>query len=668
MKTHSVIAAAIGIVIALSVVGSTVAPSSTAAGRVTSNITASESSYAALSEGAFCDDFDGAGINSFWSVFSAPPDNTAALSAAQYHSPGQSILLSTPSDGLPRVVGLSHRFSSGTQGTASVYFYDTLLNPPSAGAVLSLSKAGPPAFTAGVGVRSSPTPLDSNVYYTFGSAPGPTSVQRSLGWHHFVINAGDSGYTIYVDEILVQSVTGAFKFDAVSLSANSPFLNAAGATFFFDDFCLTPPSECRVNHDVRLFYQSDPPPEVPQPYFGGVHDAGCLTANFGCALVTVANTLRSFDNPSLSDTPGVLDANLLANGGYQTGTCRLRFDRVPQAASNFVELVGGGLILEPLLDDYLEQHFCRNGERVILRLREYVNGNLSSPRNHFVLVTGKKGDGDWEVFDPGWRNASPPEALRSLSGHYVGFTTFTQGNPQIAVSRRFALDEVITFAKTSIAEPDALSVTALSPVELLVVDPQGRRLGYQDGSHIFDIPQGSYLRDFPIADAEGTGQSGGDASGVKTAYIPSPQEGAYRIEVTGTGSGTYRLEFRAVASDGTAQVGTALGLAGLGSRSTYQLGYSSAPGSAMSVVRSATFQSTIDDVRSGRQLGFIDNQGVADSLISKIEAAGRGQVQASKNILRAFKNEVHAQAGRHITSLAAEVLREDADSLLGQSP
>ncbi len=82
-------------------------------------------------------------------------------------------------------------------------------------------------------------------------------------------------------------------------------------------------------------------------------------------------------------------------------------------------------------------------------------------------------------------------------------------------------------------------------------------------------------------------------------------------------------------------------------------------------------------------LGLIDNQGIANSLSQKIQAASRATGQARRNILNAFKNEVLAQSGKsdnceqqgehegqcpgkHFTGVAVQVLLEDADSLLSQ--
>jgi len=55
-------------------------------------------------------------------------------------------------------------------------------------------------------------------------------------------------------------------------------------------------------------------------------------------------------------------------------------------------------------------------------------------------------------------------------------------------------------------------------------------------------------------------------------------------------------------------------------------------------------------------MGWIDNQGIANSLTSKLE----------KNNLQSFISEVKAQAGKHISADAASYLHRNADALLGK--
>ncbi len=66
--------------------------------------------------------------------------------------------------------------------------------------------------------------------------------------------------------------------------------------------------------------------------------------------------------------------------------------------------------------------------------------------------------------------------------------------------------------------------------------------------------------------------------------------------------------------------------------------------------------------------GLIDNSGIANSLTSKINAAiaklDQGNDRAARNILKAFINQVRAQAGKHISAEAAEILIADAEYVI----
>jgi len=65
-----------------------------------------------------------------------------------------------------------------------------------------------------------------------------------------------------------------------------------------------------------------------------------------------------------------------------------------------------------------------------------------------------------------------------------------------------------------------------------------------------------------------------------------------------------------------------------------------------------TIQALRDCVVHAAEMGHIDNQGVANSLLAKLDAAqaafDRGQTQVAVATLEAFIHEVEAQAGKHI--------------------
>jgi hypothetical protein len=254
-------------------------------------------------------------------------------------------------------------------------------------------------------------------------------------------------------------------------------------------------------------------------------------------------------------------------------------------APDVVQLLDGGSIVnsfsnpgcDPSLssvDCYLQTHVCQNGDRVILQLTEYDNHSTQATGQHYVFVTGESsaGPSDWIVADPGW-SAAPP----TLNDHISGFTANN-------AFRQFPVTSALAYRDSQSFNRAALSIVAQSPVELLFTDPQGRSLGnLQTGTDAFEIPFGSYLRGFPLADDTGDGSSNGDPTGLKTLYVPTPVSGTFSLQLTGTTSGTYTLDIRAVATDGTVQDTSVTGVTNPGEQALYQITYSPQPGSTFSV-------------------------------------------------------------------------------------
>ena len=90
-----------------------------------------------------------------------------------------------------------------------------------------------------------------------------------------------------------------------------------------------------------------------------------------------------------------------------------------------------------------------------------------------------------------------------------------------------------------------------------------------------------------------------------------------------------------------------------------------APGTARAqtsddCVHAPTISSLRTCVQHAADQGFIDNQGITNSLLAKLDAAqaaqDRGQTGAVINLLNAFIHEVQAQAGKHIEQPHAQDL------------
>lgn len=91
----------------------------------------------------------------------------------------------------------------------------------------------------------------------------------------------------------------------------------------------------------------------------------------------------------------------------------------------------------------------------------------------------------------------------------------------------------------------------------------------------------------------------------------------------------------------------------------------------LTATASVAFEVTVDSgsminlIARLYQMGAIDNAGVENSLIKKVEAAQSASPVAAQGILNAFVNEV-IQNGNHISPFAADILKAAAGYMIGQ--
>jgi hypothetical protein len=379
------------------------------------------------------------------------------------------------------------------------------------------------------------------------------------------------------------------------------------------------------------------PTIVPTSY-----DSGESTCSYGCALTSAAMILATFPDFA-SETPYSLDTYLNMNSLYSYDSQDGLHDLLDLADLPGHLYIPDPNLQAPSLSDisyvtsYLQQHVTAMGQRVILHFN--MTGTLVSGSgqcaagDHFAAVVGPWGSDDWQLADPGWSATIPSTALFSLQGHLVGGfeTSGTSSTGEtITCYHTFSVKNVLDYGPS----PSAGSVEfkALSPVELLITDSQGRRLGnVTSGVDVYEIPQSSYFRDFPLADDTGSGPAIGDPNGTKTAFISGPSSGPYTVTATGTASGTYTLDVRAVANDGSVQETTTSGATTLSSSAKYQVSYSPTPGTPLTVTplpavslspSGLTFNSQTVGTASQPQAVTIANTGVGPLAISSIAVQG----------------------------------------------
>ena len=241
---------------------------------------------------------------------------------------------------------------------------------------------------------------------------------------------------------------------------------------------------------------------------------------------------------------------------------------------------------------------CTNNP-VILQVPNRVTTAPGQPKTHFVLATGQITVGNVNTFainDPGYKE-------NNLPGKY-GF--------QYVSLRKYS---------STPTSPQALLITAHSPVELLVTDPSGKRTGFDTLSAVkFNEVIGSTYYTESIGDDDNPA-SDNTSPEVKNLDISSPLTGIYSLKVQGTGVGPYVIDFYAHDSNGDAHLTTVQGSAISGSMAEFAADYSPAPGSAIIVKRVVTIGSIIADVTAARKAKLLEKE-VAAELIEKLNKAG----------------------------------------------
>jgi len=220
--------------------------------------------------------------------------------------------------------------------------------------------------------------------------------------------------------------------------------------------------------------------------------------------------------------------------------------------------VGGGhvvLLLGRDHDDKVSELYGTLGDYYIVA---DPGGHYYADENGLHYATVETLRSAWKGIDyGGWFAKYPQENLRSAI---------------IRTERNGKMHAELT--ALTIGQPfDAFAeVRAHSPVAVMVTDPYGLQTGLQtDGTMLETIPQSSFIP--AVADSEDG--SSVDVNGPKTVRLDDPLAGTYRIDLTGTNSGPFTLDWKQVAADGTVLgTNTFSGSINLGETQTYYIAVS----------------------------------------------------------------------------------------------
>ncbi|NOT58091.1 MAG: hypothetical protein HOP18_26095 [Deltaproteobacteria bacterium] len=236
----------------------------------------------------------------------------------------------------------------------------------------------------------------------------------------------------------------------------------------------------------------------------------------GCALTSLAMVLgyhgvKSPNDPSTPIAPDELNTLLKNSGGYSRWG-NIRWGKIRA-------LTGGRVTFAPELSfGNLADNICNYGPQMV-----GAEGSAGVPNSHFLAATGLDSAGHFLVNDP-WRSSAK---------WYGELNTWTVSN---SIRGFVGPDYMVT-------DPSGVTIRLHSPAELLVTDPQGRRLGVDPslGQRYQEIPS-SYYQDISLADIE-TGEAG---NRTKELTFGTPLGGEYILDVIGTGSGMYAVEIDAI--------------------------------------------------------------------------------------------------------------------------
>lgn len=153
-----------------------------------------------------------------------------------------------------------------------------------------------------------------------------------------------------------------------------------------------------------------------------------------------------------------------------------------------------------------------------------VNLNAAGVPTHFVLVVGYH-NGQYLINDPGHADA----------------TTLAYYNNNF---------ETRGYVGGQAGDVSGLDFSSGNAASILVVDPLGRRAGYEpsSGAVLQEIPHSVHFLD-TLEDSDLTGAPGTDTA--HQVVIAQPMSGIYRIFLSGPNAGTYQLGLRDFSQSGT---------------------------------------------------------------------------------------------------------------------
>jgi len=376
--------------------------------------------------------------------------------------------------------------------------------------------------------------------------------------------------------------------------------------------------------------------------------------HWGCHLCSAAMILSTYGVSSLNGSiydPRALNDYLMSHHGYTSDDIvkwKVAIDQASRASSYFLSTV--------VLDNKFSREAVLKETDKCLTRRDLAGIGIDMI-SHCSVARGmcrdayivQDPDGDAHFFENHrewvWNTAAvysaEPVNYGALEIHACSFTNLPSSTK---------------------SQTKSLEFTSFNVVELCLTDHLNQMTGYDSLTQksVINIPDSSY----------GSYENISPFNGYNQITLNKVESTNYKLYVIGIKNGGYIVDFTFYDGNLSNKSVTLEGITSLGNVHEYNLIFDPTHIENCQAKKLLTPEGIKTCLRSAFNLNWIDNKGILNSLTKKMENADaaykRGQTGTAINILQAFINEVEAQKGKHIASTAADILIDDANSLIQQ--
>jgi hypothetical protein len=246
---------------------------------------------------------------------------------------------------------------------------------------------------------------------------------------------------------------------------------------------------------------------------------------------------------------------------------------------------------------------------------------------------------------------------------------------KLKASRQLILSKASTDASIEIVADSftqlipCIKYSSIGNVELCLIDNQNRKTGYdiKNKNTINQIPDSYYTRHLlsGLSDPIVIGPLS------KIVGVNKTSNGNYELQVIGTKSGGYELcVFLNDQKFNHERILNPGRIISSGIIHHYLIDYNISNAVESKITKKVSPQEIKSSLQTAFSLAWIDDKNTLNDLVTKIErtdsAVKRGKRDSAINILQTFINDVGARKGKHIAGTVADILIDDAKSLINQ--